>query len=190
MKIIKQAACVAVAFSLGLGAASAHAANINWTLHDVVFDDGGVATGTFSTDSTTGDVTAFDVVTTTGTTMSAFTYDSGTSFLYANNYWAPFSFILADFAVDRYLEFQFTHTLSNSSLNALVVGPPTSNGYTAGPVHYGFNGSWDCGNCTPIRSAVSGFAAAPEPGAWALMIVGFAGLGGALRFSRRQAVAA
>ncbi len=52
------------------------ASTIVWTLDGVTFEDGGTASGTFATDSTTGAVTSFNIVTTFGTTLEGTTYNS------------------------------------------------------------------------------------------------------------------
>ena len=44
-------------------ASPANAATIVWTLEDFAFGDGGTVSGSFSTDSTTGLVTSFDITT-------------------------------------------------------------------------------------------------------------------------------
>jgi hypothetical protein len=61
-----------VAF-FALMALPANAVTLNWTLSGVKFDDGGAASGTFSTDSTTGNVLGFNIVTTAGALIPGFT---------------------------------------------------------------------------------------------------------------------
>jgi hypothetical protein len=186
MNLTKYVAAAAAALALGVSASSAGASIIDWTLSNLVFDDGGVATGTFSTDSTTGDVTAFDIVTTAGTTLPAFTYDSSTSFLFANNAFGPNSFILANADLTRYINLEFVNALTSTGVDQLILGQPY------GAPGYLMAGSWDCDNCNSVRGAISGEAISgtPEPGAWALMLVGFGGLGVMLRASRSRASAA
>jgi hypothetical protein len=46
---------------------SAHADVIKWTLQDVTFDDGGTATGFFSVDTATGQLTDYEIATHEGT---------------------------------------------------------------------------------------------------------------------------
>jgi hypothetical protein len=43
-------------------------------LEGVTFDDGGNANGTFSTDSSTGDIVSYDITTTTGTAVLGAVY--------------------------------------------------------------------------------------------------------------------
>jgi hypothetical protein len=174
MNFVKHAAGLTAALLVGLCAASASAANLNYTLYDTAFDDGGTASGTFSVDDTTGAITAFDIVTTAGGVLPAFTYDTGNSLWYGNNVFTPNSFILVDFGFDRYINLGFVNPLTAGGIDPLA---PEQANYTIG--------SWECDNCNNVRNVVSGFAAAPEPGAWALMLAGFAGLGAALRTKRK-----
>jgi len=145
----------------------ANASIINWTLSGVAFNDGGTATGTFSTDSTTGNITAFDITTTTGTTLNGLQYDTTTSYLYGNNVFSSNSFLLITNLGDRYLNLTFVNPLTSLGIDALRTDVPTL-------------GSWECLNCTSERRIESGFAissAVPEPSTWAMMILGFAGVG-------------
>jgi hypothetical protein len=168
MKIRSFGIAVATMFALAL---PANASIINWTLSGVTFDDGGTASGTFATDSTTGDVTAFDITTTAGTTLNGSVYDVSTSFLYANNFFTANSFLLATttpFATP-YLELAFANPLTSTGVDALIPGDVANTTI----------GSWECNNCSPFRNVVSGEAVSgvPEPSTWAMMILGFAGIG-------------
>jgi hypothetical protein len=60
---------------LAISAMPAQASVIDWTLQNVVFSDGGSASGTFSTDSATGDVLNFDITTTSGSKLGGTVYD-------------------------------------------------------------------------------------------------------------------
>jgi hypothetical protein len=55
-----------------------------------------------------------------------------------------------------------------------------------GPAHLGTSGTLDRGDFSADSRSLD---AVPEPGAWALMLVGFGGLGGVLRSIRRRAFA-
>lgn len=69
-------AAVAVAFGLTAGLVPTKArADVDWTLEDVTFNDGGTASGTFVT-SDTGIIQSWDITTTAGTTLGGETYDS------------------------------------------------------------------------------------------------------------------
>ena len=80
--LIATTAAVLGAFALGVAAIAgpATASILNWNLENVLFDDGGQASGTFSVDTTTGAVTAFDITTTTGSILAGFHYDGATGF--------------------------------------------------------------------------------------------------------------
>jgi hypothetical protein len=148
--------------------APANAATINWTLDFVRFTDGATASGTFSTDSVTGAVTAFDITTTPGQFISTgFEYDAATSLqgvgLGAN------SFSLTQVASpNRALELSFFNPLTSPGVDTLVFGD-----------------SNECGSnsCGSFRTPIDGFAvgsavsAVPEPSTWAMLILGFAGVG-------------
>jgi hypothetical protein len=144
----------------------ANATIINWTLVVVQFTDGGRASGTFSTDSITGAVTAFDITTTPGQFISTgFEYDAATSLLGAGL--GTNSFSLTQVASpNRALYLSFYDPLTTPlAFDDLVFGD-----------------SKECGSnsCASLRSPISGLAigsAVPEPSTWAMMILGFVGVG-------------
>ena len=163
-------------FVLG-GASSASAYPILWKLNSVTFDDGGTAHGAFTTDSTTGDVLGFDIVTTPGATLNGFTYNAGTSFLYGNNVNQPNSFIIANsgnpFFIP-YMQLTFKYPLIGSlSVDPIIPGNPPFAGY-----------SYECNNCIPFRFVESGYATAPEPGTLALIGSALVGLAAVRRCAR------
>lgn len=53
-----------------------------WYLSGITFADGAIATGWFDYDNSTGLVGDYSLVTTVGTTFSAFTYVPGNSFIW------------------------------------------------------------------------------------------------------------
>jgi len=63
-----------VCLLLVLGCGSAWAIPVTWTLNNVVFDDGGIASGSFTVDADTNEVTNVNVFTTTGTTLTGVDY--------------------------------------------------------------------------------------------------------------------
>jgi hypothetical protein len=161
---------LAVAMMLTILAVPANASVINWTLSGVTFDDGGTASGTFSTDSNTGGVTAFDITTTGGSTLGGSVYDTTTSALFGNNFFSSNSFILATLnGSSPYINLVFVNPLTSTGVDVLV--PGTSVGSVVG--------SWECNNCDPRRGVVGGEAvsAVPEPSTWAMLLLGFAGIG-------------
>lgn len=157
--------CVAL---LAITAMPARASVIDWTLQDVVFTDGGTASGTFSTDSATGDVLSFDVTTTSGTELAGTVYDDTVAQVY-NDFWGPNSFDLTDESAHVYLELGFADPLTAPETDLLV--PST--------------GSYECNSCYPYRLVVSGEAVAgepaqlPEPTTLGVFFVGLSGLGAA-----------
>ncbi len=99
----------------------ANASTIDWTLSGVTFDDGGTATGTFSTDSTSGNVTAFDIVTTAGTTLGGATYNSTASGIYSSDgVYSPNSFIVENFNTSTYVNFEFVNPLTAPGTDDLI----------------------------------------------------------------------
>jgi PEP-CTERM motif len=157
-------------------AAPASAATILWTLRNVTFNDGGQASGTFSTDSNTGLATAFNISTTAGSILtSAFNYTSSNSQLFIQNFFSPQSFIVVNNPFNRYINLAFANSLAVGGVNPLR---------TSGLL----SGSWECTNCGSLRLITGGVATSvPEPAAWALMIAGF-GLSGAAIRRRKTSV--
>jgi hypothetical protein len=156
---------------------------IDWTLEGVTFDDGGTASGTFSTDSSTGNIVSYDITTTPGSSLVGTEYDSTTAPFVANNQSGPNSFALLTGGL--YINLTFLNPLTSPGIDPIVIG-----NYQASNTAK----SWECNNCSPIRLIATGEAVSspvPEPSTWAMMLVGFAALGFAgYRFSRRASVAA
>jgi hypothetical protein len=166
---------VKMAFLLGsfaLGAAGlaepATASILHWELENVLFDDGGQMSGTFSVDTTNGAVTAFDITTTTGSILAGFHYDGATGFA-GGDLLSGNSFIIQDNEQDRYIQFDFANPLVSGGVNPLL--PPPAVG----------SGSFECNNCVVVRTVLDGgdarTIAVPELSTWAMLLVGFAGLG-------------
>ena len=65
-------------------ATNASAALITWTLTDVLFSDGGTASGEFTYDATTGIYSNFNVQTTAGAYTSGSTYNGTTSTVFSS----------------------------------------------------------------------------------------------------------
>jgi len=151
------------------------ASTIVWTLSGVTFEDGGAASGMFATDSTTGAVTSFNIVTTPGTILGGATYGSGTYSAF-DNFFSPNSFaIAADNALALpFINFAFLNALNSAGTNPLQVSFDLPAEQVA----------FECSDntCEVSRFATAGSAigvveAIPEPSTWAMLIVGFAGLG-------------
>ncbi len=155
------------------------ASTIIWTLSGVTFDDGGAASGTFTTDSTTGLVTSFNIVTTAGSILGGAVYGTGT-FSAFDNFFAPNSFAIAadDVLALPFINFAFLNALNGSGTNPLQV----SFDVPANQVAFECNQN-DCVAADAlVRFANAGSAigvvdAIPEPSTWAMLTLGFAGLG-------------
>jgi hypothetical protein len=104
-------------------ASSANATQLQWSLYDVTFSDGGIASGTFSTDSITGSLVSYDITTTSGTSVvSAFQWDGVGDFKYGDNFYGPYSFLLTDGGLLRFLNFSFQEPLNLAGNNPLWPG--------------------------------------------------------------------
>jgi hypothetical protein len=142
-----------------------------WTLSGVTFDDGGTATGTFTTDSTNGNLVSYDLFTTAGLSLGAFHYDATTSEKNGDNFFTPNSFLISDTNGARYIDLAFVNPLTSGGVDALVIG----------------QNSFELINFGAIRNVTAGFAttsvtaSVPEPLSWALMVVGFGLVGVAAR---------
>ncbi len=170
----------AIAILLGT-AGNAAATPMVWQLENVTFDDGGIATGTFTTDGNS--ITNWDITTTATAIMPAFTYTPLTSDSFpslAN----PGSLLDLNFyAFDnlRYLRLQVSPALATPGTYPLLISnPPTT-----------FL-SYECGDnpgCSVIREVTAGeVASVPEPPAAMLLGAGLFALG-LVRRSRRDVTA-
>lgn len=157
----------------------ANASTIDWQLSGVTFDDGGTASGTFSTNSTNGDVIAFDIVTTGGTTLGGTAYDSTASNTFSSNgIYSPNSFILSNFDTSTYVNFEFDNPLTGNGIDKLILS----------------DGSYECNMCATVRAVVSGEAisdigTAPIPPSIAIFATGL-GVMGLLEWRRKRKNAA
>jgi len=151
---------------------SANATIIDWTLSNVTFSDGGAATGTFSIDSTTGQLTDYDITVGSGSILAAFEYKPSTApYVNYNLFANSNSFVIFVDAYSRHLELNFANALTNSGTNSLLPG------------QLNLLGSWESDLLYSEIRYVSGGEAivavtgVPEPSTWAMMILGFAGVG-------------
>jgi hypothetical protein len=156
--------------SASIGAAPAAApakADVTWLVNGA-FDDGGTVSGQFTLDVYGYLEDNYDLATTSGSTLPGFTYNASDSY-YSNGAF----YIDAQPGYHADLRLTFADTLLvGSSMNPLIGGSP-------GP-SWECSGSYSCylpsGGST--RYIASGFASAvPEPSTWAMMLLGFAGLG-------------
>lgn len=180
------AAACAVAL-LGAGAPSVANADIVWTVNGV-FDDGGALSGYFNI-NVYGFLDGYDLTTTAGGTQSGFDYTPSDSY-----------FSNGAFYVDAQPGYeQDLHLAFSDPVSTPVAVDPIIGG-EGGPSYECIN-SFSC--YIPlggqVRYLASGYASAgggninglnldpvPEPGVWAMLVIGFGALGGALRVARRR----
>jgi hypothetical protein len=156
------------------------ASTILWTLDGVTFEDGGTASGTFATDSTTGAVTSFNIVTTTVGSFAGTTYDSSTYSAF-DNFFSPNSFAIAAGTLP-YINLAFLNALNSAGTNPLLVSsqlPPEEVAFECG------DNICEASRFASAGSAIGVVEAIPEPSTWAMLILGFAGLG-FLSYRRRK----
>lgn len=170
MKIKLAGAAIALALA---GALPAGASILHFTLSGVTFDDGGTASGSFTRNTAGGIITDFDVITTPGSVLSGFDYN--TSDASGFDGFEPNSVMLSVLSdpISEYVIFSFDRPLTAPGSYNLVTSD-----------------SFECLNCSPFRYVTGGSAVAvsgvPEPATWAMMLVGFGGLGGAIRLRCKQ----
>jgi hypothetical protein len=159
---------------------SAAKADVAWFVNGT-FDDGGTVTGAFNI-NVYGYLDGYDLKTTRGDGFSAFEYTE------LNSYFSNGTFYFdaqPGYQQDLHLEFV-------DDLGVAIAYNPIVGG-DQGP-SYECQGSFSCYVPTDgaIRYITSGYASAavPEPAIWAMMLLGFGGLGAMLRDQRRKLAAA
>jgi hypothetical protein len=158
----------ALAASACVFAASAAFADTHWVVTGV-FDDGTTLSGYFNI-NVYGNLGAYDLMTQTGPVLAAGVYQTGEP----TSAGASTLDVQPTYQQDLHLEFA----------NPVGVAAPTDALLTTS---YECQNSYNCylPSGGDRRYLVSGVASAPEPAAWALMLVGVGGLGISLR--RRRA---
>jgi hypothetical protein len=154
-----------VALAVALGAVEARADHV-FTLSGVTFDDGGTATGTFTTNAALNSLVSFDITTSPGTNIG-FEYTPATADSSSTS--LPFILVLnTPPALDNILELTFT--------NLTVAGAA---------ITLGTNDSFEQ-TLSARRVVVSGqvVGAVPEPSS--LLLGGVAGLAGLGMWVRRR----
>lgn len=170
-------AAAAIGFAVGVALAqSSEAATILWTLSGGTFDDGSTFSGSFTFDTTIGQVTTWDIVTTYGSTVFGDTYS---------------------------LEDGQSAEASASSVSFIGGSPQevlTLNGFSPGTagvfaplggmeLHIDKWGDGVAGRSITGGTASSPVQGVPEPASWALLIAGSGATGALLRRRRLQAIA-
>jgi hypothetical protein len=174
-------------------ASSAHADVVTFDLVDAIFADGATASGSFTVDltlpapnsSTYSPLTAVNITTSAGTWLPGGNYtaiDPNT----ANLFVSASGPALLEYQAE--LEFQFGSSFGNPNYGALIFyifnlslsGP-------SGPLANPAERSFELGSCNVGcvgRNFISGFvipetpaSSVPEPSTWAMMLLGFAGVG-------------
>jgi PEP-CTERM motif-containing protein len=151
------------------------ASTIVWTLSGVTFDDEGTASGTFATDSVSGEVTSFNIITSGGTLADAI-YNASTSVV-DDNHFSFNSFVLTTKdTASPYINFAFSKPLTSYGTNVLLVDVllPAKEVSFECTDNFCKLGSRFMTAGSAIGTAVSGV---PEPSTWAMLILGFTGLG-------------
>jgi hypothetical protein len=159
---------------------AAASANTEW-LVNATFDDSTSLSGTFVVDAY-GYVVSANLQTETNGVFTAFDYTTTDSY------------VATGVSIPYYIDFQpgYQSDLHVVFADALTVGT-ADNSIVIDPASYECQGSFSCydlggGNTRFIESGSA--VAVPEPAAWALLLAGFAGLGGALRARRRTVATA
>lgn len=163
-------------------AASASATPLKWTLHNVLFNDGGTASGSFVYDADTNVLSSVDITTTPGSSFPGAHYIlpdiSGAAFFAANPAFVTSN--AADLTGTPLLALPIVASLTDAGgIDWLFVGDPVE----------GTCGVADCYFGAAARAVADGFistSAVPEPATISLLM---AGVAGAFIRRRRRAAA-
>jgi len=167
----------AVTFSVASSTSLARA-DVVWTLSNVLLNDLTVVNGSFSISSggyltswnittQTGSLTGYDYISPPAGINGGINYPVDTDVVF--NHGTPPGFTDA---YNGYLNIDFTNSLTTPGLNQILTGGAS---YECG----GYGSTSGACTSSSIRFVgADNFASAvPEPASWALMIVGFAGIG-------------
>ena len=155
----------------------ANASVLKWTLKDVHFSDGALASGAFTTDTTSGQLLSYNILTTSGLSGSGFHYNVADSYIGINNPLYLNSFVIIANSSPgslgvRDLELVFQSPLSVRGTDLL-------------------RSLFSNENLAPgTRSITTGSASTvPEPSSWGMLLIGFGVVGWLRRRQVRLAVA-
>lgn len=179
------AAAACAAALMGAAAPSVANADVNWTVTGT-FDDGGALSGSFDI-NVYGYLNGYDLKTTAGSSEGGFEYTP------SNSYFSNGAFYVdAQPGYQSDLHLTFLGDLSVASANNPLVGG-------AGGPSYECVGSYSCylpaygttryiaeGFARASTDGQGGGSATPEPATWAMMLLGFGGVGAAMRMARRK----
>lgn len=194
----------AVAVSTLLICGGSAVANITYTVNHTVLN--GSVTGSITTDGATGLLTGADILSWnlllkggnasfTLTTLNSVVLDYGT-----NGFYGPPSIDVTATTHDLY----FNYSGTDAGYFAFQTNPPYGGQqYWCNATH---NQTFDCAvgesvvpvlfsdsssqyDTSRVGNQIIGVAGVPEPVAWLMMLVGFAGVGGLMRARRRLAIA-
>jgi len=183
--LMSSAALVAAA-SL-LMALPAGAETIQWTLQNALFDDGGTASGSFDYNTVSGAYFDIDFTTTAGSELGGTTYTAEDPASVPRNYgFGSITAVGATAAGDPLLDINTTAATGFTTPGVVTIGAPSEFVSSEGTC---FDDG--CTSYNPVRSLSGSLVgvAVPEPAIWAMMLMGFGGLGVAMR-SRRMSKAA
>lgn len=158
---------ISAGFATLILSTSAMASTIQWTLNNVQFNDGGSLVGTFTTESSNGAISNFNLTSSDGSTLRGFNYNGANSLSFFGSYY-PNSYGVIAKDSSRYVYLSF---------DSLLTAPGTYN------LRQG-DFSYECPNCSPYRTVISGnvFAAAvPEPETYAMLMAGMGVMGAIVR---------
>jgi len=163
---------------------SADAAIVDWTVAPFAFDDGGSVSGSFSTDTTAGVVTSFNLVTTPGATLGGYTFDQAASFVFYESPAVRLVLMSNDGNHQLYLQY-FVADLYTAAVGFLPWQAASERFYNGtdwiSRTSPGFN--------FPTEAGIYSNLATPLPGALPLFASGLGALG-IFAWRRRRAVGA
>jgi hypothetical protein len=167
VRFCRRTAFAAVSSVLFACAGSAAKADVHWVINDAVFNDGTTLTGDFFI-NVYGYLDGYDLTTVSKDPFVGFNYTPSDSY-FANGAF----YIDAQPGYQGDLHITFADNLSVGVFNNPIIGG------SPGP-SYECQGSYSCyvplgGDVRYIASGVA--TAVPEPATWAVMLLGFVGLG-------------